>query len=164
MSDADVLDTIFECTTAYPQHDEASAVVDDESRKEELQAVQLAENGHLEDALSRLTQLTEKQQDYWSAYNNRAQVYRLMNKPSLAMEDLDLVIAKCDSSEVLQQAYTQRALLRKEAGSADSAYQDMCAAARHGQPIAKEIAVFENPHRKLCHAMVHQVLKQEMNK
>jgi tetratricopeptide (TPR) repeat protein len=67
-----------------------------------MDALELAEQGKLEQAISEFTKAIELCNHYASAYNNRAQTYRLMNLPGLAMKDIEKAI-EFGSQQTLKQ-------------------------------------------------------------
>lgn len=96
----------------------------------ESSAVAAAENGNLPRALALLVDGAARFPTRGSLFNNRAQVHRMMGSEALALADLDTAIkvegawvaANAASRgtalhekhrHVLQQAYTQRAILKQ---------------------------------------------------
>jgi Flp pilus assembly protein TadD len=62
---------------------------------------------------------------YASVYNNRAQVYRLKNDLESAVTDLEQAMKYgVGQPKVLRQAYTQRAIIRKQQGNLEGAQAD----------------------------------------
>ncbi|TPX32463.1 hypothetical protein SmJEL517_g04479 [Synchytrium microbalum] len=126
----------------------------DESLRTELitlekQAVKEAESGNLQAALFTLTKCISMCGWYSSGYNNRAQVYRLLNDTIRAMEDLDRAIYYAGSdNKVLGNAFTQRAIIKRNLGDQAGSEADFGLGARYGNEIAKT-AVRSNPVAKL---------------
>ncbi|KAI7886713.1 hypothetical protein K492DRAFT_155584 [Lichtheimia hyalospora FSU 10163] len=131
----------------------------------EKQAVGHANEGRLQEALDVLDQCITREPDYASAYNNRAQVHRLMKNNEAAMNDLDKVISTLGKGQpsILRQAYTQRAILKRSQGDSEGSRIDFEQGARFGNPIARTIAVQENPYAKMCNQMVMEMMSREMN-
>ncbi|KAI8995733.1 hypothetical protein BC832DRAFT_568658 [Gaertneriomyces semiglobifer] len=97
---------------------------------------------------------------YASAYNNRAQVLRLQGKLPEAQQDLETAIQYGQGdAKVLKQAYTQRAVLRKQIGDVQGYEADMAMGARYGNELAKKV-VRNNPYAKMCNAMVMEAMKK----
>ena len=98
--------------------------------EKERTAVADADAGKLEDALSTLDTVIAEAPEHGSAYNNRAQVYRLLDRKEESRRDLDEAIrleeawlqAHTDDRgtklfekhrQVLKQAFTQRSILKQ---------------------------------------------------
>ncbi|PWN52536.1 hypothetical protein IE53DRAFT_385015 [Violaceomyces palustris] len=92
----------------------------------ELEAITLAESGQLEKALERLDEVIQENPLWASAFNNRAQIKRLLKRPfndvyTDLTRSIELVLTSSDSedpnaiterrSKVLAQAFTQRSAL-----------------------------------------------------
>ena len=131
-------------------------------KEKEILAVQLAEDGKLEESLTLLNLIIFQSKNYFSVYNNRAQVYRLLKDDKLAIKDLNYVIEKCKDLDVLKQTYAQRAILLK-GSQPDQSYNDFCKSAKLGNEIAKQAVVEENPYKKLCQTMVQQAMAYELD-
>ncbi|CAO3624785.1 unnamed protein product [Cunninghamella echinulata] len=81
------------------------------------------------------------------------------------MEDLSQVIKLGEGQpKVLRQAYTQRAILKRQQGDVIGSRADFEMGAKLGNPIAKNIAVNENPYSKLCNQIMMEVMSREVNK
>ncbi|CAO3644910.1 unnamed protein product [Cunninghamella blakesleeana] len=134
-------------------------------QKLEKEAIELAEKEDLDGALKVLNQCIDLEPEYASAYNNRAQIHRMKNDTDKAMEDLGNVIKYGEGQpKVLRQAYTQRAILKRQEGDVIGSRADFEMGAKLGNPIAKNIAVNENPYSKLCNQIMMEVMSREMNK
>ncbi|KAJ1973606.1 hypothetical protein H4R35_004030 [Dimargaris xerosporica] len=130
-------------------------------KAQETQGVRLAEQDDFEAALTIFTAIIQGCPIYSSVYNNRAQVYRLQHEFALALQDLDKAIVYANGdANVLRQAYTQRGIIKKTQGDNDGAYADFEQGGQYGNPLAKEVAVMENPYAKLCNAMMKETLKR----
>lgn len=91
----------------------------------EKEGVKLAEEDQLDEALDKLSQAITICDYYASVYNNRAQVYRLKNDLERAIADLDNAMKYgVGQPKVLRQAYTQRAIIRKQQGDIAGAQAD----------------------------------------
>ncbi|CEI89130.1 hypothetical protein RMCBS344292_03499 [Rhizopus microsporus] len=132
----------------------------------EKDAVSAAEGNDLNKALVLINQCIQLEPKYASAYNNRAQMYRLDKKIDRALDDLNLVIQDLGQGQpkVLRQAYTQRAIIKRQQGDLEGSRQDFEEGARLGNPVAKSVAVNENPYAKLCNQIMAQVMSQELRK
>ncbi|KAI9491338.1 tetratricopeptide repeat protein 36-like protein [Zychaea mexicana] len=148
--------------------DAYASSIDPELLKElkqlEHEGIEHANNGKVQDALNSLDACISREPAYAAAYNNRAQVHRLMKNNEAAMKDLDSAIEKAnDQNWILRQAYTQRAILKKQMGDKDGSLDDFQLGAKHGSPIAREIVVSENPYAKMCNQAVMEVMGREFN-
>jgi tetratricopeptide (TPR) repeat protein len=119
----------------------------------EADAVQLVEKNLMDQALDKLNLAIMMCDRYASAYNNRAQVLRIMKRTSEALNDLNTAIQWSPNTKILGMAYTQRAILYKELGNLENANNDFMNGAKFGNPIAKTY-VSNNPYAKLCSTMV----------
>ncbi|KAI8979213.1 hypothetical protein BDF20DRAFT_912838 [Mycotypha africana] len=130
----------------------------------EKEAVKIAETDSGK-ALELLNECISMEDKYASAYNNRAQVYRLQEQLGKALADLDYVISDIGEGQpkVLRQAYTQRAIIKRQQGDLVGSKEDFQAGARLGNPIARNIAVNENPYAKLCNQVMMEVMSRETN-
>ncbi|KAI8366917.1 hypothetical protein BD560DRAFT_436038 [Blakeslea trispora] len=114
-------------------------------------------------ALSILNQCIEAEKNYASAYNNRAQIYRMSNKLDEALQDLNYVIEDVGEGQpkILRQAYTQRAVIKRQQGDVLGSRKDFEIGARLGNPLARQIAVNENPYAKMCNQVMMEVINRE---
>ncbi|KAJ2156963.1 hypothetical protein GGF46_004834 [Coemansia sp. RSA 552] len=129
-------------------------------RTRELQAIRTAENGHVDAAVSQLTQVIADCPQYASAYNNRAQALRLQGAPPAAiLLDLDAAI-RLATGPTLAQAFTQKGIVLHEQGDQDSAFYCFSQGAKHGSEFARVAAARENPYAKLCGQMVSQAMQK----
>ncbi|GAA5802506.1 hypothetical protein EDC94DRAFT_392074 [Helicostylum pulchrum] len=129
--------------------------------KEAVSLVEKEENS--EKALELLNQCIEIESKYPSAYNNRAQLYRLGDNLDGALLDLNYVIEDIGQGQpkILKQAYTQRAIIKKQQGDLEGSRKDFAEGAKLGNPVARSFAVSENPYAKMCNQVVMQVMNQE---
>ncbi|PIA15567.1 hypothetical protein COEREDRAFT_81895 [Coemansia reversa NRRL 1564] len=136
-------------------------------RKKELEAVRLAENDYVEQAILQLTQIIEEYPQYGSAYNNRAQAYRLqpgMANKQLIIDDLDAAIKYADNVQTIGHAYTQKAILLREMGQTDDEiFYNFSQGAKYGNEIARMAVARENPYAKLCGKMMTETMRQLRN-
>lgn len=144
--------------------------IDSETLKEikqnEVNAIRAAKAGQLEDAVQQLTQIIEKYPSYSSAFNNRAQVYRLLHLFDEAKNDLDKAISLCElpdgsiiNKHVAKQSYAQRGFLYKIHFKEENvATGDLNKAASLGETLS---AIEVNPVRTLCANMVSIMMKEQ---
>ncbi|KAJ1906462.1 hypothetical protein IWQ60_012077 [Tieghemiomyces parasiticus] len=158
--DTNVLDVIFGGET-FEKLSPLPEEKRQDLREREREGIKLAEADKLTEAAAIFTALLAEEETYASAYNNRAQVHRLQDQYELALADLANALKYSrQDPEVLKQAYTQRAIIRKAQGDADGALRDFELGGQYGNAVAKEIAVKENPYAKLCNAMMKESMKQ----
>ncbi|KAJ1854393.1 hypothetical protein GGH12_004550 [Coemansia sp. RSA 1822] len=132
-----------------------------ELKQREIQAIAAAEQGQVDDAIRQLTDIIVEYPSYASAYNNRAQAYRLQSaSSSMVIADLDCAIKCAHDNQTLGQAYTQKAIVLKALGNQDDAFFNFSQGAKCGNSVAKTAASKENPYAKLCGQMVSQAMKQ----
>ncbi|KAK4519755.1 uncharacterized protein ATC70_009996 [Mucor velutinosus] len=114
-------------------------------------------------ALEILGQCIQLEDKYASAYNNRAQVYRMNNELDKALQDLDCVISDIGEGQpkILRQAYTQRAIIKRQQGDLIGSRKDFEVGAKLGNPIARNVAVAENPYAKMCNQVMMEVMNRE---
>ncbi|KAJ1989915.1 hypothetical protein H4R33_001913 [Dimargaris cristalligena] len=130
-------------------------------KKREVEGVALAEKDDLDGALLHFSAVISQCAKYASAYNNRAQVYRLQNQYDAALDDLAMALKYSNGDpKVLKQAYTQRAIIKRARGDTDGAFYDFELGGKYGNPVAKDAAVLENPYSKLCNAIMKESLAQ----
>ncbi|KAF9410142.1 Tetratricopeptide repeat protein 36 [Podila epigama] len=133
-------------------------------KKIEAEGVLLAEKDDIPGAIAKFTEVIELCPTYSSAYNNRAQAYRIQENDEAAIQDLNKAIEHGNGQPaILKQAYTQRGIIKKLKGDKDGAQVDFERGARFGNPVAKAISVQDNPISQLCGAMVMEMLNKEIN-
>ena len=141
--DSAVLDAIFNSRGEYAgiQFTESDLNQNEQMQLEQLEkdGVAAAENGNYKQSIEIFSKLIEKHPSYASAFNNRAQVYRLLEKEDLALKDLDNCISLEPASFILRQAYTQRSLIYKKMGDLKKSDESLLKAAQHGSIEAKVI-------------------------
>ncbi|KAI9208215.1 uncharacterized protein BJ171DRAFT_490664 [Polychytrium aggregatum] len=124
----------------------------------ERAAVGLAEKNNIDGAIGKFSEAIELCPHYASAYNNRAQALRIKGDSERALEDLDKAIEHGQGQvAILKQAYTQRAIIKKQRGDEAGAEADFAEGARHGNEVAKQ-AVQSNPYAKMCNAIVSEAM------
>lgn len=127
--------------------------------KLEQQAIATAEAGNLSEALSTLSNLIQKYPHSASLYNNRAQVYRLLEKQQEAFDDIAVALRLCRSTgHVALQAFNQRASLHMVRGDEGDALNDYRQAAQLGSTFAQSQLVAHNPYAAMCNSMLGEVL------
>ncbi|KAF9086486.1 Tetratricopeptide repeat protein 36 [Mortierella sp. GBA35] len=132
-------------------------------RDVEAQAILLAEKDDIDGAIAKFTEVINLCPNYASAYNNRAQAYRIQNNDTAALQDLDKAIEHAGGQvPILKQAYTQRGIIKKARGEKEAAQADFERGARYGNPVAKAVSVQDNPISQLCGAMVMEMLNKEL--
>lgn len=151
----------------------------------ELRAIQLAESGDLHQARTLLTSLTLSHPDYASAFNNLAQVLRMLTAPpdeilnalsraiALAAPASTGTAVSPRQANLLGQAYTQRGamlytLFMKEGAEGAAreklelaASKDFYEGGRYGNEVGREMAVRTNPYARLCGAIVREALTRD---
>lgn len=168
------IDPSLPADTHYPP------AVTDTLAATERQAIAAAEEDRAgADAI--LTKLIAQYPLYASAYNNRAQLRRLLRHPPAdILADLDQAIVLAappdpvtavshEAATVLGMAYTQRgAVLLQRARAPDGTSDDEERAAREfelggrwGNELGRKLARELNPYAKLCGAMVKEAMKAE---
>ncbi|KAJ2544014.1 hypothetical protein EV175_005932 [Coemansia sp. RSA 1933] len=148
----------------YKQLDEKTL---ESLKMRERQAVKLAESGKVAEAVEQLDGIISDCPHYASAYNNRAQAIRLLERNTDdVLSDLDKAIRygnPDNSDSVLGQAYTQKGIVYRSLGNQDAAFDNFSMGARYGNEVAKMAAPKENPYAKLCGKMVSQAMQQLRN-
>ncbi|TPX54695.1 hypothetical protein PhCBS80983_g05834 [Powellomyces hirtus] len=168
-NDEDILNAIFNPDSGLsldghrpeddtPHSTPIDAKLLDQLKQLEQEAVVLAEKDAVDASLEKLNECIRLEPTYASAYNNRAQAYRLKGDTTKALDDLKLAIEHgAGNPPILKQAYTQRAIVRKELGDEAGSESDFAQGARYGNEIAKA-AVKNNPYAKMCNAIVMEAM------
>ncbi|XP_030023827.2 tetratricopeptide repeat protein 36 [Manduca sexta] len=169
--DKAVLRSIFDPTvTIGDVADDGDQFEDDDlpTASEESKALcakgaKLAEAGKLQEALEVLNKGVEAAPDAAAAYNDRAQLLRLMQKDDDAMRDLDraLELTKGQNNRARALALCQRGVLLRKLGKDDGARVAFAEAAKLGSSFAKKQVVEMNPYAALCNQMLSQVMRGE---
>jgi len=131
----------------------------DELQLLETEAIKLADANKLKEGYDVLTAVIAREPLFAPAYNNRAQVLRLLQKDDLALLDLDKAIELAYDVVTLRQGLTQRGLLHKLKGNELKAFEDLERAGKLGSDLARKEAVSVNPYAQLCGNMVAQVMQ-----
>ncbi|XP_068914536.1 tetratricopeptide repeat protein 36 homolog isoform X1 [Tenebrio molitor] len=148
----------------------------EKTKKMEIEAIKLAENGKLDEALSTLTEALKITPNRASIYNNRAHVYQFQKKFSEAFDDLTKAIelAGTIQKKTLSQALCQRGTLHRRESRFELAREDFEIAAQMGNQFAKsQVGTFLelflllhfsfqlvelNPYAALCNQMLRKVM------
>ena len=186
-ADADILDAIFH---PYQQGLFSDSTTEDECIKQErvhvdletgssgsqesnqgwksvqLAAIRLSESGQNAAAITMLSECIASSPDAAALYNDRCQMYRMMDQHELAWADIQKAIHLAhehNAVSILGQAYMQRAILRKlsrfaEASSQDDIQADYEASARYGNRIAAYYAVKNNPYAAMCNTVLKKAM------
>lgn len=126
----------------------------------EAEAVSLADTDSKQ-ALSLLSNIITANPKYGSAYNNRAQLYRLLNNTKLALNDLESAIQFGDV-HVIGKAYSQKAIILNELGKEEEAQCAFECGAKYGNLFCKQQAVKNNPYAAMCNAAVQKMFEKEI--
>ncbi|XP_022916998.1 tetratricopeptide repeat protein 36 homolog isoform X1 [Onthophagus taurus] len=142
----------------------------------EIEAINRAEKGDLENALNILNEALNIAPQKASLYNNRAQIYQLkfmengnyqndfyfLNLNSFLEAFLDLTkaieLARNNQKRTLCQSLCQRGLLYRKREQNDSARDDFDEASKLGSQFAKSQLVELNPYAALCNQMLRKVM------
>jgi len=139
----------------------------------ERKAISLAETSP-EEALDILSGLIAEHPQYASAYNNRAQLRRILSHPLADIKvDLRTAIALASPSrsmdpvsdlqaKVLSNAYTQLGVVLLREGKEEEVGGVFQVGARYGGEVAKVMAVKLNPVARLCGGIVKEAMRKEM--
>ncbi|KAL3320771.1 Tetratricopeptide repeat protein 36 [Cichlidogyrus casuarinus] len=131
----------------------------------QLEAIKLAEEGRLEEALKAFDFIVVKFPKFTAAWNDRAQVKVLMQREREAAQDLETAMTlngpetRC---EAIKQVYSQYGLLMLAAGEQEKALESFKKAASMGDAFAKKQLVQLNPYAALCNKYIGDLLKKAM--
>ncbi|KAF7639281.1 TPR_REGION domain-containing protein [Meloidogyne graminicola] len=130
-----------------------------ESEVENIEGVKLAENNELEKALEKFNKAIELCPQNPSIYNNRAQLYRLMENIEQAKIDLNksLELSKGKGYSAAQ-AYVQLALIHRLNNEEEYAKNKFEKAAELGSNFAKNQLVAMNPYAAMCNKMLGEIM------
>ncbi|CAL2033252.1 unnamed protein product [Caenorhabditis brenneri] len=127
----------------------------------EKEAVLLAEGMKLADAIEKFSKAIQVCPLNPSAFNNRAQAYRLQNSPEKALEDLNEALRLAGpKTKTACQAYVQRASIYRLQGDDTKAREDFASAAELGSSFAKMQLVALNPYAAMCNKMLAEVFEK----
>ena len=166
MKDDQILDMIFNYPGEFVFHDikEQPFIEPDlllELKELELRAIQLAEAGELQKGFDLIELAILKCPIYGSAYNNKAQIQRLLSRFDDSLLSLELAI-KYGDNKVLSKAYTQKGVLLQKLGRLEESEQAFQYGARYGSELAKQ-KVNQNPYAKMCNSILETVMQKEMH-
>ncbi|PAV87694.1 hypothetical protein WR25_03733 [Diploscapter pachys] len=131
-----------------------------ESKELEKQGVRTAEGGDVNAAIEIFTRAISTCDINPSAYNNRAQAYRLVEKNEEALADLNRAIELSEEQGKSGcQAFVQRAMIHRLKGDDDAARADFEKAANLGSSFAKLQLVALNPYAAMCNKMLSEVFQ-----
>ncbi|PAV82962.1 hypothetical protein WR25_08186 isoform B [Diploscapter pachys] len=131
-----------------------------ESKELEKQGVRTAEGGDVNAAIEIFTRAISTCDINPSAYNNRAQAYRLAEKNEEALADLNRAIELSEGQGKSGcQAFVQRAMIHRLKGDDDAARADFEKAANLGSSFAKLQLVALNPYAAMCNKMLSEVFQ-----
>jgi len=123
----------------------------------EKRGVKYAEAGDTEAALEMFHSAISASPSWASAYNNRAQAFRLLRRDEDAMNDLHEAIKLSQGEgKAATQAYCQRAMLYQVTGKSQEAKDDWKSAADLGSQFAKNQLAQMNPYAALCNKMLYE--------
>jgi len=126
--------------------------------QQEKTAIYMTEIEDYDGALKILDSIIEKDPNYASVYNNRAQVYQLMKRNNDAIRDLDKALEiNGGKGKVGIQALTQRGILRKVFGEDNLAQEDWKKASALGGQFANRLVIMNNPYAALCNQMLNKM-------
>ncbi|TMW43386.1 hypothetical protein DOY81_011534 [Sarcophaga bullata] len=132
-----------------------------ESKQLEIEAVKLAEEQKLDEALEKFSKSLELTPNKASVFNNRAQALRLAGKDEAAFEDLNQALTySTKPSKTRCHALCQRGVLFRKQEKLDDARNDFEEAAKMGSKFAKQQLVEINPFAALCNQMLRQAFEQ----
>lgn len=165
--DSEVLDKIFEISgmeTNLPQPELVKSDLLPELEESianlDKQTIDFCENKKYKSALQTSNEAVLLAPKRSASYNNRAQVYRLLNQNNLALKDLNKCLELSESKgSVAAQALCQRASLKILDNDEQGAFEDFESAAKLGSNFAKDSLVRLNPMARLCSQMVSSMMK-----
>ncbi|XP_053688441.1 tetratricopeptide repeat protein 36 homolog [Sabethes cyaneus] len=131
-----------------------------ESKKLELIAIQLAEDGKLPEAILQFTKAIQVAPERPAPWNNRAQAYRYLGNEKTALEDIEQALQLSNrSGRTGCRALCQRGVLRRKNNDLDGARADFEEAAKLGSKFARTQLIELNPYAALCNQMLREVMK-----
>ncbi|XP_050675943.1 tetratricopeptide repeat protein 36 [Leptidea sinapis] len=135
----------------------------EESKALCVQGVKLAEEGKLEDALELMSTAVLAAPERAGAYNDRAQLLRLMARDDDAMADIDRAVELSTGTRSRSRALAlcQQGVLLRKRGADEDARRAFSEAAALGSSYARKQVVEMNPYAALCNQMLSQVMKGE---
>ncbi|XP_059478259.1 tetratricopeptide repeat protein 36 [Neocloeon triangulifer] len=146
----------FEFNLPVDDDEEISAEIE-EAKRLELQGVQAAEAGKIDEAIAIFTHAIAVAPGHASGYNNRAQALRLKGNMPGALVDLNKALSLTGGKgKSACQAFCQRAQIFMKEGHQDMAKKDLEAAAAQGNAFAKTQLAQMNPYAALCNKMLQE--------
>ncbi|XP_065075655.1 tetratricopeptide repeat protein 36 homolog [Ochlerotatus camptorhynchus] len=131
-----------------------------QSKKLEIDAIELAESGKLKDAVDLFSKSIDAAPERPAPWNNRAQVYRYLGNEKAALEDIEQALKLSNrSGRTGCRALCQRGVLRRKNKDTDGAREDFEAAAKLGSQFARTQLIELNPYAALCNQMLREVMK-----
>ncbi|KAJ6224381.1 hypothetical protein RDWZM_002926 [Blomia tropicalis] len=133
-----------------------------QAKQLELEGIEFCNSNQSEQALNKFNAAAELWPNRASIYNNRAQVYRLINRIDDAFDDLNRAISLSDQTNplVARQAYCQRGLIHLLRENREQGINDMKLAAEMGNGFAKSYIAKLNPYAALCNQMLKEMFEQ----
>uniref|UniRef100_A0A8W7NZV4 Tetratricopeptide repeat protein 36 n=1 Tax=Anopheles coluzzii TaxID=1518534 RepID=A0A8W7NZV4_ANOCL len=131
-----------------------------DSQRLELEAIGLAGQGKLSEALELLSKSIETAPERPAPWNNRAQVYILLGKEEEALSDIDQALKLSNQTgRTGCRALCQRGILKRKNNDVDGARADFEVAAKLGSKFARTQLIELNPFAALCNQMLREVMK-----
>ncbi|KAM7355788.1 tetratricopeptide repeat protein 36 homolog [Cochliomyia hominivorax] len=132
-----------------------------QSKLLEIEAVKLAEEQKLDEALEKFKESLELTPKRASIYNNRAQALRLAGRDEAAFKDLNEALSYSQNQNKTKcHALCQRGVLYRKQNKLDEARADFEEAAKMGSKFARQQLVEINPFAALCNQMLRQAFEQ----
>ncbi|XP_055903426.1 tetratricopeptide repeat protein 36 homolog [Eupeodes corollae] len=132
-----------------------------ESKKLELEGIQLAEQGLLDEAVVKFEEAIKISPSRCSVYNNKAQVLRLKGDDDGALKDLEKALElSSQQARTRCQALCQRGLLYRKMENLSAAKQDFEEASKLGSKFARNQLVEINPYSALCNQMLQAAFQK----
>ncbi|XP_055625697.1 tetratricopeptide repeat protein 36 homolog [Toxorhynchites rutilus septentrionalis] len=130
------------------------------SKKFELEAIQLTEEGKLPEAINLFNRAIETAPERPAPWNNRAQAYRYIGNEKAALDDIEQALKLSKrSGRTGCRALCQRGVLRRKNKDTDGAREDFEEAAKLGSQFARTQLIELNPYAALCNQMLREVMK-----
>ncbi|XP_004925180.1 tetratricopeptide repeat protein 36 isoform X2 [Bombyx mori] len=147
----------------FAEEDEDSSEIYLKAKELCAKGVKLAEGGQSEAALKLFNESIELAPDRAAGYNDRAQLYRLLERDDEALHDLQRALEITEGKKTRARALTlcQQGVLLRKKGSDDEAKKVFEEAAKLGSGFAKKQVVELNPYAALCNQMLSQVMRGE---
>lgn len=125
--------------------------------------LKLDQENKFEEALQYCNQCIEFCPERAKSYNNRAQIYRLLDKDQQARHDIEICLELSERTGIAAaQAYIQRGSLKMKNGRKAAAIEDFKLAGKLRSKKGKEMALSLNDFAELCHVAVGEMMKGEI--